>query len=104
MDAPLCVFIEDLDPVVDKGSLPLGGTGTGVISRERFEILDDRWVNINQLRENKIQNIGTRVAIESMTNADIPEMYGDRENHFQDKKDQKEAYTNTLKEICPEFI
>jgi len=69
----------------------------------RFDVLNDRWENINKLREYQISEIGTRGIIESMVNAEIPELLSDKQEHFATKKDQKGFYTNTVREIRPEF-
>jgi len=97
-------WVEDFSPVVNRSLLPSGCSTIDCTSVERFDILNERWKTINDLRENKIQNIGTRVAIESMTNTVVPFLGDDRMNHFDDKVNHKKNYTAVLQEICPEFI
>ncbi|MFW6242528.1 MAG: hypothetical protein ACOC2W_00045 [bacterium] len=70
---------------------------------ERNDELSNRWKNINRLREDKIQNTGTRAMIESMVTAQIPELKQDQLDHLDDKIDQKINYTKTLQDIADEF-
>ncbi len=95
--------IEDFSPVCGKDRLPNGEDTSGSLTIERFEELNNRWKNINNLREDEITNIGTRVIIESMVNAVIPDLLPDRLQHFNDKKIQKTYYTNIIKEKRSEF-
>jgi hypothetical protein len=88
---------------VDKNSLPNGSDVPNSLTRERFDILNSRWETLNNLREYQIQNTGTRNIIESMLNAEIPDMLPDKEAHFVDRKNQKIWYTNILKERLGEF-
>lgn len=70
---------------------------------ERFDELNARWENINNLRDNQISNAGTRIMVESMYDANIPDLSTDHQDHYDDKKDQKEFYTEILRERLAEF-
>lgn len=87
----------------DLPSIPDSDETPGALSRERFDELNKRWTNINRLREDNIQNIGTRVIIETMIDAEIPNLLPDHEDFFVDKKTEKETFTTILKETCEEF-
>jgi len=100
-------WVEDFSPVVNKSLLPSDSTCTYVDCTcvERFDILNERWETMNNLRENKIQNMGTRIILESMVDAEIPEeITDDKEDYYVTKTGQKGYYTDILKEICLEFI
>lgn len=73
---------------------------------ERFNELNKRWTNLNRLREDIIQNTGTRMRLESMFDAEIQDMKPDMIDHLEDKKEQKENTINILKErvLFGEFI
>lgn len=73
-------------------------------TQERFEEINSRWVTLNNLREYRIQNMGTRAIIESMVNATVPDLSGDHFSHYLNKSYQKTDMLNILSEICPEFI
>jgi hypothetical protein len=89
---------------VNKGSLPSGGSSPGALTRQRFDELNTRWKNLNRLREDQVTNVGTRVTIESMVNATVPDLLDDHINHLEDKMEHKVNYTNILRERCAEFI
>lgn len=91
--------VADLLDSVEDSELTIGEN-----SIERFSELNDRWININNLREYKISNTGTRVIIESMVTANIPELLSDKIKHFNDKREQKKFYTRILRERQEEFI
>jgi len=104
------IYYEDLTPLTHLETagltiddLPSGGSDVGDLTRERFDILNSRWITINNRREYEISSIGTRVIIEVMLDTDIPNLLPDKESHFEDVKDQKTYYTDVLKEICIEF-
>lgn len=90
----------------DKNDLP-SEPGTeqdiGNNTIERHSEITTRWKNTNRLREDRIQNTGTRVMIESMVTANIPDLKSDQEDHLSDKNNQKVNYTKTLQEIASEF-
>jgi hypothetical protein len=97
-------YLVDLN--IDKNSLPsIPGSelSIGTRSIERFNELNTRWKNINRLREDKIQDMGTRGILESMANANVPNLLPDHEDHYDDKVLQKKKYTRTLRERHPEF-
>lgn len=87
----------------DLSTLPSGTANLGDLTKERFEELSGRWKNLNRLREDKIQNIGTRSIIESMVNANIPDLLPDYIDHWNDLKSHKQYYTKTLRDLCEEF-
>jgi len=89
---------------VGKGDLPSGDDTLGEITEERFDECHQRWVNINRLREDQISQTGTRVMVEAMIDAVIPNLLPDHEDHFEDKKTQKQNYTRILRERCSEFV
>ncbi len=89
---------------IDKNSLPTGTSAPGDLTRERFDVLNERWENLNNLREYQVMNNGTRSIIESMVNAEIPDLLPDKIAHFNTRKEQKQNYTNILKERRPEFL
>lgn len=93
--------LETMNLTID--DLTNGGTDVGDITRERFDELNNRWSNINNLREYEISNVGTRVIIESMLEATIPNLLDDRQSHFVDVKHEKIYYTRILQEICSDF-
>lgn len=70
---------------------------------ERFDELNARWENINNLRDDQISNAGTRIIVESLYDVNIPDMSTDHQDHYDDKKDQKEYYTEILRERYAEF-
>ena len=97
-------YLEPSD--VDKNSLPSeSGTALekGAKTIERFNELNKQWENINRLREDEVQNIGTRSKLESMVTADIPDVKSDLEDHFEDRKNQKVNYTRYLIANTSEF-
>jgi hypothetical protein len=92
-----------LSQVKSKDDLPSGANTPNAITLQRFNELNSRWININNLREFQISNMGTRAIIESMVTATIPELSDDKVAHFDTKKNQKEFYTSILKEKRGEF-
>jgi len=80
-----------------------GKDGPGDKTQERFKVLNDRWVTLNNLREYQIKNTGTRSIIEQMVNADVPELEDDKKDHLNDLIDKKKFYTDILREKCSEF-
>lgn len=94
-------YLESLGFTVN--SLPAGGAAPNDLTRDRFNIINARWINFNRLRESKMQDIGTRAIIESMVDAEIPNLLTDYENHLSEKQDHKTNYTNLLTEVCSEF-
>lgn len=93
-----------MNPLSDVSDLPSGDNEPDSISIERFSELNNRWKNINKLREYQISNMGTRAIIESMVNAEIPDLSDDKVEHFNTKKNQKQFYTDILREKTEEFI
>jgi hypothetical protein len=59
---------------------------------------------LNNLREYRIQNMGTRAIIESMVNAEVPDLSDDHLSHCLNKSNQKVHMLSILSEICPEFV
>jgi len=78
--------------------------GDVLMSRQRFLELNSRLVNINRLREDNVSQIGTRVPLESMANADLPDMEADMLDALADRLNQKVNYTSTLVEYCDEWV
>lgn len=68
--------------------------------KQRHDELNKRWHNLNRLREDEIQNVGTRFRLETMFDAEIPDMRPDMYDHLQDKIEEKENIINILKERC----
>lgn len=96
---------------VDEGTITAYLTSLGVTKNSlspadeaRFDVLNTRWINENNLREYQILDTGTRNIIESMCDAEIPLLKPSKESHLADKKEQKKNYTEILQEQCPEFI
>ena len=96
--------VYSIHQIVNKNNLPNGNSNKGSLTRERFDMLNDRWININNLREYQVMNIGTRGIIESMINANVPDMSDDKQSHLNDRKNQKMHYINILRENRGEFI
>lgn len=96
--------VYSIHQTVNKNDLPSGDTNKGSLTKERFDVLNERWVNINNLREYQVMNIGTRGIIESMVNANVPDMSNDKQSHLDDRKDQKMHYINILRENRGEFV
>lgn len=92
-----------LNKIFDVNNLLSGVNQKGSISKERFLELNERWSNLNNLRENKIMQTGTRIILESMASAEVPDLKPDMINHLNDKKKEKEKHIAYLKENCPEF-
>lgn len=68
--------------------------------RARFDELNRRWVNFNELRERQIANTGTRVQLESMFDAESIDVRPDLKKTLCERKKEKKNVTNILKEIC----
>lgn len=93
-----------LDPERSKDDLPSGDDNKGSNTIERFNLLNDRWININKLREYKMMNTGTRSIIESMLNAEISSQIKDDMEKFVDTKtEHKVVYTEMLRDDRGEF-
>jgi len=82
----------------DFTGFPHGADTPGAGTQERFLSLAERWANLNDIRENRIQQTGTRVTVESQW-----KILSDHIRYLETIKDQKQQYGDTLKEICPEF-
>ncbi len=76
-----------------------GENTVGAQTYERFMALSERWANLNDLRENRIQLSGTRVISESLWKT-LP----DHERYLENIQDQKQHYTDILRETCSEFV
>lgn len=87
---------------------PLGIDFTNLSNEQkvRHDELNARWTNANNTRENIIMNSGTRIRVESMFNAEIPDLKPEHERHLTDRVDQKELTINILRErtLFGEFI
>jgi len=95
----------------DNGTITNPGGIDGLIYGEDLDIdqiltfveLSKRWATFNNLREDEVKQTGSRLVIESMSNASIPDLSVDIVNFFQTLKDEKVYLTMALKEKCPEF-
>lgn len=68
--------------------------------RARFDELNKRWINFNELRERQIVNTGTRIQLESMFNTEINDIKPDLIKVFNDRKEEKLNIINILKDFC----
>lgn len=68
--------------------------------RARFDELNKRWRNLNELRERQMSNIGSRYQLESMFNASVPDIMSDLKKVFNDRKEEKENITRILRDFC----
>ena len=93
---------DDNEPQITIYLKPLGINKNSFNSKDRarFNELNKRWINFNELRERQVANVGTRYQIESMFNADIPDIKPDLMKVFNDRKEEKQNIINILKEIC----
>lgn len=85
-------------------SIPNSEQLVGSLSIERFNELNHRWINLNNLREYQIAKAGSRIFVEALISGIAPDLKPDMLAHLEDKKTQKIFYTKTLQELCPEFI
>jgi len=84
--------------------LPSGGDAIGDLTRERVNVLRQRWNALNTLREDEIAKMGTRSIIEAMVNAEIPDLLPDMEAHLKDLKQTRVGIIGQLKDNNPEFL
>jgi hypothetical protein len=96
-------ILDFTNEVVDYDTLPSGPSTPGSPTVNRFDKLNDRWETMNRLREDKVVNIGTRVVLESMIDADIDTIETDNEDHLVDKINQKQYYSEMIADVAAEF-
>lgn len=68
--------------------------------RNRYNELVKRWCNFNELRENQIAMMGTRVQLENMFNAEPIDIRDEMQKVLEDKKEEKENISNILVDFC----
>lgn len=91
---------------IDRSSLPSISTSTliaGSVSVERNDELVQRWETLNHFREANLQGTGTRIALEGMVSAQIPDLLPDYTESFEQSKQMKASVINILKERLTEF-
>lgn len=95
-----------LTTLVSKDDLPASHARDYTLSR--FNNLASRWNTFNQIRENQVQEMGTRAIIEGMIDvaypsSSIPDLRSDIENQITTKKNMKVTYTAMLREDRSEW-
>ena len=69
-------------------------------NKERFDLLNTRWTNMNNIREDKMMQSGLRIQIESMLNVNVPDMLDEMQKYFDVLKLQKSLIPKMIQEIC----